>query len=153
MSENLKKEGKFSYLEIGEGTPIIILHGLMGGLSNFDGVADFFPPKGYKILIPELPIYKMTLLRTNVKNFAKYVAQFIDHLGYKEVILLGNSLGGHIGLLCTKMYPEVLASMKVLWAKAIQNAAIMNISAKKQKMCFMTLPLQPKKLLMMFMKL
>ena len=77
MSENLKKEGKFSYLEIGEGTPIIILHGLMGGLSNFDGVADFFPPKGYKILIPELPIYKMTLLRTNFKNFAKYVSQFI----------------------------------------------------------------------------
>ena len=106
MSENLKKEGKFSYLEIGEGTPIIILHGLMGGLSNFDGVADFFPSKGYKILIPELPIYKMTLLRTNVKNFAKYVAQFIDHLEYNEVILLGNSLGGHIGLLCTKMYPE-----------------------------------------------
>ena len=34
----LKKEGKFNYTEIGEGRPIIILHGLMGGLSNFDGV-------------------------------------------------------------------------------------------------------------------
>src|SRR5690606_41804681 len=65
------------------------LHDALPILSNFDGVAKFFPPKGYKILIPELPIYKMTLLRTNVKNFAKYVSQFIDHLGYKEVILLG----------------------------------------------------------------
>ena len=45
MAENVKKEGKFSYVEIGEGTPIILLHGLMGGLSNFDGVAEFFPKK------------------------------------------------------------------------------------------------------------
>ena len=92
MTHNLKQEGKFSYFEVGEGTPIIILHGLMGGLSNFDGVSNFFPEKGYKLLIPELPIYKMSLLKTNVKNFAKYVSDFIDHLGYKEVILLGNSL-------------------------------------------------------------
>ena len=32
MKHELKKEGKFSYIEVGEGTPIIILHGLMGGL-------------------------------------------------------------------------------------------------------------------------
>ncbi|HET8804640.1 MAG TPA: alpha/beta hydrolase [Aequorivita sp.] len=124
MSENLKKEGKFSYLEIGEGTPIIILHGLMGGLSNFDGVAKFFPPKGYKILIPELPIYKMTLLRTNVKNFAKYVSQFIAHLGYKEVILLGNSLGGHIGLLCTKMYPEKVKALVITGSSGLYESAM-----------------------------
>ena len=41
MAHRLKKEGKYSYLEIGEGTPIVIMHGLMGGLSNFDGVVDF----------------------------------------------------------------------------------------------------------------
>jgi hypothetical protein len=35
--DNLIKEGKYEYFEAGEGTPIIILHGLMGGLSNFDG--------------------------------------------------------------------------------------------------------------------
>jgi hypothetical protein len=42
MDKDLKKEGRYSYFEAGEGTPIIILHGLMGGLSNFDGVANFF---------------------------------------------------------------------------------------------------------------
>jgi len=36
MGDNYKTEGDFSYLEAGEGTPIIILHGLMGNLSNFD---------------------------------------------------------------------------------------------------------------------
>lgn len=124
MTYKLKQEGKFSYFEEGEGTPIVILHGLMGGLSNFDGVSKYFPEKGYKLLIPELPIYKMTLLKTNVKNFAKYVSDFIDHKGYKEVILLGNSLGGHIGLLCTKLYPEKIKALVITGSSGLYESAM-----------------------------
>jgi 2-hydroxy-6-oxonona-2,4-dienedioate hydrolase len=94
MKHLLKKENNYNYIEVGEGTPIIVLHGLMGGLSNFDSVTHFFSENGYKVLIPELPIYSMSLLKTNVKNFAIYLKEFIDHKGYDEVILLGNSLGG-----------------------------------------------------------
>ena len=61
MNHQLKKEGKFTFSDTGKGTPIIILHGLMGGLSNFDGVTSFFSDKEYRVLIPELPIYKMSL--------------------------------------------------------------------------------------------
>jgi esterase/lipase len=89
MKEEIKSEGKFNYIEKGEGTPIIILHGLMGGLSNFDGVAQFFPENGYKVVIPELPLYSMPLLKTSVSNFAKYIKEFIDFKNYSEVILLG----------------------------------------------------------------
>ena len=77
MDKHYKKEGKYSYFEAGEGTPIVILHGLMGGLSNFDGVAQYFPSKGYKVVIPDLPIYTQSILKTNVKSFAKYVKDFI----------------------------------------------------------------------------
>ncbi len=94
MEEHLIEDGKYRYIEKGEGTPMIILHGLMGGLSNFQGVSDYFPSKGYKVLIPELPIYDMPILKTTVKNFAKFLEGFIEAKGLKEVILLGNSLGG-----------------------------------------------------------
>jgi pimeloyl-ACP methyl ester carboxylesterase len=103
---NLKKDGKYEYFEAGEGTPIIILHGLMGGLSNFDGVANYFPAKGYKVVIPQLPLYTQNILKTNVKAFSKYVKDFITYKGFDRVILVGNSLGGHIALYFTKMYPE-----------------------------------------------
>ena len=92
MAHRLKKEKEFSYIEVGEGTPIIVLHGLMGGLSNFDAVTTFFSNNGYKVLIPELPIYSMSLIKTNVKSFAKYLHDFIKFKGFEEVILLGNSL-------------------------------------------------------------
>ncbi|MBS9767183.1 MAG: alpha/beta hydrolase [Flavobacteriaceae bacterium] len=104
--ENLKEEGKFKYIEKGEGTPIIILHGLMGGLSNFDTVIDFFSEKGYRVLIPELPIYSLPLLKTNVKELSKFLYKFMEFKEIKEALLLGNSLGGHIALYFANLNPE-----------------------------------------------
>jgi len=103
MSKTLIKEGKFSYLEAGEGQPIIILHGLMGALSNFDDVLSYFSAKGYKVIIPELPIYSLPLLKTNVKSISKFLKEFMIFKNINNAILLGNSLGGHIALYFTKL--------------------------------------------------
>lgn len=124
MKNNLQSNGKFLYLEKGEGTPIVILHGLMGGLSNFDGVVDFFPQKGYKILIPELPLYNMPLLQTSVQTFAKFIRDFIKYQDLGKVILLGNSLGGHIALLATKMYPELVKGLVITGSSGLYENAM-----------------------------
>jgi pimeloyl-ACP methyl ester carboxylesterase len=124
MDGIIKKEGRYSYLEIGEGTPIVILHGLMGGLSNFDGVANYFSTRGYKIVIPELPIYTQNLLKTNVKAFAKYVKDFITFKKFERVILLGNSLGGHIALYHTKMYPEKMLGLVITGSSGLYESAM-----------------------------
>lgn len=124
MKNNLLQEGKFTYLEKGAGTPIVILHGLMGGLSNFDGVVDFFPSKGYKVMIPELPLYNMSLLNTSVQTFAKYLKEFLAFKGLNDVILLGNSLGGHIALLATKMYPELIKGLVITGSSGLYENAM-----------------------------
>ena len=95
----------FKYLTAGKGNPIIILHGLMGGLGNFESFISHFPKAGYKVIMPELPIYSATILDTNVKFFANYINKFINLLGLKHVILVGNSLGGHVALLHSKLFP------------------------------------------------
>ena len=124
MTQNLKKESHYSYMEVGEGQPIIVLHGLMGGLSNFDGVTTFFSEKGYKVIIPELPVYTMSLLKTNVKSFAKYLRDFIEFKGLDNVILLGNSLGGHIGLYHTKMFPEKVKGLVITGSSGLYESAM-----------------------------
>lgn len=131
MTHNIKKEKNFSYFEAGEGTPIIVLHGLMGGLSNFSGVSRFFSETGYKVIIPELPIYTMSLLKTNVKSFANYLHDFIVFKGYKEVIILGNSLGGHIGLYHTKMYPETVKALIITGSSGLYESAMGNGYTKR----------------------
>jgi 2-hydroxy-6-oxonona-2,4-dienedioate hydrolase len=124
MAHRLKKEKDYSYIEVGEGKPMIILHGLMGGLSNFDAVTDYFSEKGYKVIIPELPIYGMSLLKTNVKSFANYLHDFIEFLALEEVILLGNSLGGHIGLYHTKLYPKKVKALIITGSSGLYESAM-----------------------------
>ncbi|WP_457617464.1 alpha/beta fold hydrolase [Lutibacter sp.] len=111
MGNNFIKEGKFSYIEAGEGQPIIVLHGLMGALSNFKGVLDYFSNNGYKVIIPELPIYKLPLLKTNVKNLSRFLKDFMTFKKIEKAILLGNSLGGHIALYFTKLNLHQVAGL------------------------------------------
>lgn len=124
MEHPLKTEGKFTYLETGEGTPIVILHGLMGGLSNFDSVTHYFSQAGYKVVIPELPVYSTPLIKTGVKTFANYLNEFITHKGFNEVILLGNSLGGHIALYHTNLYPEVMKALVITGSSGLYESAM-----------------------------
>ncbi|PKP12808.1 MAG: alpha/beta hydrolase [Bacteroidetes bacterium HGW-Bacteroidetes-3] len=111
MSSKLITDGKYSYVEAGEGQTIIVLHGLMGALSNFDGVLNYFSENGYKVIIPELPIYKLPLLKTNVKNLSKFLKDFMAYKKIDKAILLGNSLGGHIALYFTKLNPNNVAGL------------------------------------------
>ena len=104
MEFNLIKEKEYSYIEEGDGFPIIVLHGLMGNLSNFNEVTRFFKERNFKVIMPLLPIYELPLLKTSVKELAKFLDNFIIHKKIKDFVLMGNSLGGHIGLYYTKMF-------------------------------------------------
>ena len=73
------EKGGYKYLTSGTGKPIIILHGLMGGLGNFEGFISYFPIIGYQIFMPELPVYTASLLDTNVKYFAKFINNFKEN--------------------------------------------------------------------------
>ena len=98
MLNQIVQEAEFRYVEAGKGQPIIILHGLMGGLSNFEGVLDYFPQKGYQVLVPELPVYSLPVLNTSVKSLSEFLHTFIIHKELKQgnlddkfFLLLGQS--------------------------------------------------------------
>lgn len=97
MEYEIKQHDKFRYIEEGEGQTLVLLHGLFGALSNFGPLVDFFK-NHMKVVVPMLPLLEMDILNTSVSGLAKYVNKFIDARGYKDVHLLGNSLGGHVGL-------------------------------------------------------
>jgi 2-hydroxy-6-oxonona-2,4-dienedioate hydrolase len=111
MLLKLKKSKKFSYIEEGEGVPIVLLHGLMGELSNFSSLTNHFSNQGYKVYAPELPLYSFPLLNTNVSSIAKYVARFLKEIVQEPAILVGNSLGGHLGLVVTHKKPELVKAL------------------------------------------
>ena len=109
--ESFITENGFNYRSVGKGRPILILHGLMGGLSNFEDVFNFFPQKNYNVIAPELPVYTSKLLDTNVKFFAKFVNEFVKFKKLKDFVIVGNSLGGHVGLIYAKFFPNLLKGL------------------------------------------
>ncbi|AQS93902.1 alpha/beta hydrolase [Polaribacter sp. BM10] len=124
MTEQLKTEGKFTYAEAGEGPAIIVLHGLMGALSNFGATFNHFSSNGYKVLIPELPLYSLPLIKTNVKNLSSFLKVFMDFKGIDNAILLGNSLGGHIGLYFTKHYQDKVSALVLTGSSGLYEKAM-----------------------------
>ena len=137
MDYTLKKEGGFSYIEEGEGQPIVVLHGLMGALSNFDGIVSHFSKSGYKVLIPELPLYSLPLIKTNVKNLSKFVKEFMDHKKIENVIFLGNSLGGHVSLYFTKHNPEKVKALVLTGSSGLYENSMGNTYPKRGDYEFM----------------
>lgn len=118
------EKGGFKYLTSGKGKPIVILHGLMGGLGNFEGFISHFPKLGYQLFMPELPIYTASLLNTNVKYFSKFINDFIKFLELDKVILVGNSLGGHVGLLHAKLFPEFTKALVLTGSSGLYENAM-----------------------------
>lgn len=124
LEKQIIAESNYRYIELGEGTPLVILHGLMGGLSNFEGVMNFFPNKGYKIVVPELPVYELPLVNSTVKSLAEFLDGFLKFKKLKDVILLGNSLGGHIALLYAKFHPEMVKGLIITGSSGLYENAM-----------------------------
>jgi pimeloyl-ACP methyl ester carboxylesterase len=110
MDYEIKKEGKFEYLEVGEGEVLMLLHGLFGALSNFSDLIERFRTT-HKVVVPLLPLFDLDILHTSVTGLAKHVDQFIEHKGYDQIHLLGNSLGGHVALVHVLKHPEKIKSL------------------------------------------
>lgn len=122
MGYEIIKEGKFSYIEEGQGEPLVLLHGLFGALSNFTDLFGHFKQK-YRVIIPMLPLYDLPILKTSVLSFAKYVNEFIEFKQLDKVTLLGNSLGGHVSLVYYTNWPERVHSMVLTGSSGLYENA------------------------------
>ncbi len=110
MAYEIKQDGKYKFIEEGEGEPLMLLHGLFGALSNFSALIEYFKTS-YKVIVPVLPLLDMDLLHTSVGGLEKYVNKFIDKRGYNNINLMGNSLGGHVALLHVLKNPAKIRSL------------------------------------------
>tara|TARA_B100000287_G_C20414060_1_gene694807 strand:+ start:15 stop:767 length:753 start_codon:yes stop_codon:yes gene_type:complete len=107
----IKQEGKFTWLEQGNnGKPIILLHGLMGGIDNFGEMVDIISTK-YKVYGLDLKLFEGIKLKVSVKALSDYLYNFMDHLKLESATLIGNSMGGHIGLIFAKKNPNMVDSL------------------------------------------
>jgi pimeloyl-ACP methyl ester carboxylesterase len=101
----------------GEGSPVLLIHGLAGSHHDWDMLVPILVEEGYKTYCPDLlghgdsakpdipEIY-------TVDNLYQIIIDWIDHVGIdKPFYLVGHSLGGHISLLLAAKRPELISKM------------------------------------------
>jgi pimeloyl-ACP methyl ester carboxylesterase len=100
MTITIKEENGFRYVDEGQGPVLLLLHGLFGALSNWEGVVSGFSKK-FRVVIPMLPIYEMPIREAGLGGLCQFVEDFVAQKKLGEMIIMGNSLGGHIAMMYT----------------------------------------------------
>jgi pimeloyl-ACP methyl ester carboxylesterase len=122
MEYEIIKDGKYEYLEVGEGETLMLCHGLFGALSNFADLIEKFRFT-HKVVVPILPLFDLDILHTTVAGLEKHIAAFIEYKNYTNIHLLGNSLGGHVALVYILKHPERVKSLTLTGSSGLfENA-------------------------------
>ena len=105
MSWKIYEKNDYRYLDEGNGQTMLLLHGLFGALSNWDDVIHRFSDN-YRVVIPMLPVYEMPVRKAGLENLNAFLEKFVAEMDLDNMVVMGNSLGGHIGLLYTLDNPN-----------------------------------------------
>ena len=123
MEYNIKEENGFKYIDEGKGETLLLLHGLFGALSNYQYILEDFKDK-YRVVIPFLPIYELGILDSTVKGLVRHVKKFVNHMKLENVVLVGNSLGGHIAQLYCLDEPQKVKAMVLTGSSGLFERAL-----------------------------
>ena len=101
-----------NYVQQGQGTPVILVHGLAASLHDWDDLLPLLAANGYKGYALDLLGHgesEKPLNRSEytVESVFDHFSKWIDTLNIKEpMILIGHSLGGALALIYSLRYPE-----------------------------------------------
>lgn len=131
MAYEIQTEDRFKFIETrADGPTIVLLHGLFGALSNFKDLIDHFGDR-YRVVVPILPIYELPITQVGLGGLVKYVYDFVRYKGLDQVHLLGNSLGGHVGLLYTLEDQERVKTLTLTGSSGLYESGMGNTFPKR----------------------
>lgn len=107
MALEVKEKKGYKYIDEGEGEVMLLLHGLFGALSNWESVVNRFSGS-YRVVIPMLPLYKVPLRKDSLIYLTNFLKDFVTDMNLSSLTVMGNSLGGHIGLIFTLEYQDLV---------------------------------------------
>ena len=123
ITYDIKEQGGFKFIDEGKGETLMLLHGLFGALSNYQYILEDFKDR-YRIVIPMLPIYELSMSETSVGGLVQHVKRFVAEMKLNNLVLVGNSLGGHIAQLYCLEEPEKVRAMVLTGSSGLFESAM-----------------------------
>jgi pimeloyl-ACP methyl ester carboxylesterase len=126
------------YHDVGLGTPVLLLHGSGPGVSawanwqhNISALA-----RHHRVIAPDIVGFGYTQRPDDVYyslgTWVDHVWSFLDALGIEETSLVGNSLGGRIGLAMAAQHPERLDRMVLMGAPGVGMTVTVGLRALRE---------------------
>lgn len=103
------------YIELGQGTPVVLVHGTLEDYRTWDGQLEAFS-KGYRLISYSRRYHYPNEWPKDATDFsvtlhARDLAAFIKALNLPPVHLVGHSYGAFIAFLVARDHPEVIRSL------------------------------------------
>lgn len=104
---------KLAYREYGQGTPLIILHGLFGQSDNWNTLAKQFGESGYRVFTIDQRNHGLSPHSDlwTYEHMAHDLKEFIDEHGLESPVLMGHSMGGKTVMFFESLYPTVASKV------------------------------------------
>lgn len=116
-----------NYAEIGEGKPVLFVHGLGGCWQNWLENMPHFAAAGYRAIALDLPGFghsPMPDWEIGMPAYGRLVDEFCRLLHLQGVTLVGNSMGGFIAAETAIDMPEWISHLVLVSAAGISHAAM-----------------------------
>jgi len=132
------RDGYFYYDEGPESDrpPVVCLHGMLGEPENWFGTLAKLTRHGFRVLIPELPVYDLPIEKSDVRGLAQYVQDFLETLAVGPIVLAGNSLGGHVAILRALEFPAYTSALVLAGSSGIYEVEIGTSMMRRQDRAF-----------------
>jgi pimeloyl-ACP methyl ester carboxylesterase len=117
--------GTLHYQQSGSGPPIVLLHGYLMGANLWDPVIRLLDAE-FRCITPDLPFgAHPTPMASNADlttaGIGCLVADFLQRLDLREVVLVGNDTGGAIAQVVAARHPERLGGLVLATCDAFDN--------------------------------
>ena len=120
--KHTKRSGGINYVDIGEGPPLVFVHGLGGAWQNWLENLPYFA-RTHRCIAPDLPGFGESDEmdgEVSMTRYAQVLEELLGEEGIERCAVVGNSMGGFIALEMALKFPVavdrlVLVSAAVLW--------------------------------------
>lgn len=105
---------ELAYQDIGQGTPVVILHGLFGAAKNWNSIAKQMARK-YRILSVDLRNHGASPWCDTMSyvEMAEDIVEFLDQRGLEKANIVGHSMGGKVAMTLALKSPERVSRLAV----------------------------------------
>lgn len=122
-SYKTRKNNGFEYLHISKegasATNIVLLHGMFGGLSNYDSI---IPQLDHgNIYVPSIPLYDFSASTLSINTLTHWLHTFLLSMEADQPVIVGNSMGGHLALDYALRHPRNVSALVLTGSSGIQE--------------------------------